>query len=305
MREVTSGACISPSNLVTVTVFPEITNNTITGDPSVCSGQVLPEISGSVPAGGSGNYNFLWEQSTNGGVNWTQAILTNNTQNYQAPALDIPTQYRRYVTSGANACCKSTSNILDIAIDPLPGEPDPGPDTSIFSIKKLYQMKAKAPLANETGVWSQISGDGDIDKEDLYNTTVYNLSRGKSVFSWTVTKGSCKLDTTVSVTLLEDFIPEGFSPNGDTWNNEFIIEGLDPDNNYVDLSIVNGAGTEVFVTSNRPGSTWSDWDGKNSSGLDLPEGTYYYLLKVTPKSSEHGESSKTTKKQGFIVLKRY
>ena len=50
-----------------------------------------------------------------------------------------------------------------------------------------------------------------------------------------------------------------------------------------ELKIVNGAGAEVFSTSNLDGQNWSDWDGKNSNGFDLPEGTYYYLLKITPE----------------------
>jgi len=101
--------------------------------------------------------------------------------------------------------------------------------------------------------------------------------------------------------LLPDLFPQGFSPNGDAWNNTFIIEGLNPDDNYLDLKIVNGAGTEVFSTSNRNGQEFSSWDGKNSKGLDLAEGTYYYMLKVTPKDG----TAAPPLKSGFIILKRY
>jgi gliding motility-associated-like protein len=243
----------------------------------------------------------LWEQSTNAGTDWTPASLTNNAQNYQAPALLVPTQYRRYVTSGANACCKSTSNILDISIDPLPGVPYAGPSETIFSIQNLYHMKADPPLENETGEWALISGSWDPEDITAYDTEVRNLSTDRNIFSWTVTLDNCSLTDTVTVTLLDDFVPEGFSPNGDGTNDTFIIEGLDQDDNYIDLSIVNGAGTEVFATSNR--SEWEDWNGKNSKGLDLPEGTYYYLLKLTPKDPSDG--TETQKKKGFIVLKRY
>jgi gliding motility-associated-like protein len=105
----------------------------------------------------------------------------------------------------------------------------------------------------------------------------------------------------VNIELLKDFIPQGFSPNGDAWNNTFIIEGLNQDDNYLDLSIVNGAGTEVFKTSNRDNQKWIDWNGKNSNGLDLSEGTYYYMLKIAPRKG----NGTVFKKSGFIVLKRY
>ena len=97
-------------------------------------------------------------------------------------------------------------------------------------------------------------------------------------------------------------IPEGFSPNDDPggYNNTFIVKGLDLPNQVAELTIVNGAGAKVFSASNRAGQNWTDWDGKNSKGLDLPEGTYNYLLKITSKSN-----NQVFKKSGFIILKRY
>jgi gliding motility-associated-like protein len=161
-------------------------------------------------------------------------------------------------------------------------------------------MAADAPLPGEIGTWSVV-GNGSASIVDYSNNKakVRNLSIGKNIFLWTITKGLCKLEDSVSITLLEDFIPQGFSPNGDAWNNAFIIEGLNLSDQEVELKVINGAGTEVYSTSNRPGQTWTNWDGKNSRGTDLPEGTYYYLLKV---SSNEGQ---VFKKTGFIVLKRY
>ena len=106
----------------------------------------------------------------------------------------------------------------------------------------------------------------------------------------------------VDVTIYDLVIPEGFSPNNDPggYNNTFIVKGLDLPNQVAELVIINGAGAEVFTTTNRNGNEWSDWDGKNSKGIDLPEGTYYYLLKIT--SNGNGQ---VFKKSGFIVLKRF
>jgi gliding motility-associated-like protein len=119
---------------------------------------------------------------------------------------------------------------------------------------------------------------------------------------WTVTNGPCKKEDPVNVTVYDIKIPEGFSPNNDpgNYNNTFIITGLDLPNQIAELSIVNGAGTEVFSTSNINGQIWTDWDGKNSKDMDMPEGTYYYLLKLT--SNGNGQ---VFKRSGFIILKRY
>jgi gliding motility-associated-like protein len=121
-------------------------------------------------------------------------------------------------------------------------------------------------------------------------------------FLWTVTKGACKLEDPVDVNVFDLIIPEGFSPNNDPdgYNNTFEIRGLDLPNQEAEMTIVNGAGTEVFHTTNRNGSEWQEWDGKNSKGTDLPEGTYYYLLKIKSKGNDL-----VFKKSGFVVLKRY
>jgi len=303
-RDATSGACTVSSNSIAVTVLPTITNNTLSGNPKVCFSRVPDLITGGALSGGSGTYKYFWEESTDGGTQWNSAAGANSLSNYQAPALFVPTRYRRYVTSGLNDCCTSMSDIFDVGIDPLPvSQIDAGPDTIIYSTQKIYHMKAVNPApAGETGVWSVLdNGSSEPAEISNYKTLVSNLSVGTNSFLWTVSKGSCDLKDSINIVLLKDFEPEGFSPNGDAWNNTFIIEGLDENDNYLDLSIVNGAGTEVFSTSNRNGQKWTNWDGKNSKGLDLSEGTYYYMLKITPKNL----TGSVIKKNGFIILKRY
>jgi gliding motility-associated-like protein len=303
-RDATSGACTVSSNPIAITVLPTITNNTLSGNSKVCFSRVPDIITGATLAGGSGIYKYFWQQSTDGGTQWDPAAGTNSSSNYQAPALSVPTKYKRTVTSGLNDCCTSVSNIFDIGIDPLPvSKIDAGPDTIIYSVEKIYHMKAINPtVAGETGVWSVLNnGTGKPEEISNSKTIVNSLSLGTNSFLWTVSKGNCDLKDSVKIVLLQDFEPEGFSPNGDAWNNTFVIEGLDQEDNYLDLSIVNGAGTEVFSTTNRNGQKWKDWDGKNSSGLDLSEGTYYYMLKITPKSL----AGSVIKKKGFIILKRY
>jgi gliding motility-associated-like protein len=305
-REVTSGACIVTSNGITETILPNITNNIISGNARACYSIVPEVITGATLAGGSGVYKYFWWQSIDGGANWVAASGTNNSSDYQPPALIAAIKYERTVTSGLNNCCTSTSNVFDIGIDPLPVSPVyAGHDTIIYSVDKLYHMKAIAPVLPETGTWALLNNESaKFDDTTKYNTTVRGLSSGKNSFLWTIHRGPCKLKDSVNIVLLEDFVPQGFSPNGDAWNNTFVIEGLNLDDNYVNLSIVNSAGTEVFKTSNSDNQKWTDWDGKNSKGIDLAEGTYYYLLKITSNPSKGG-NGQVFKKSGFIVLKRY
>ncbi len=68
-------------------------------------------------------------------------------------------------------------------------------------------------------------------------------------------------------------IPNIFTPNGDNVNDTFFIPGLDT---YSDneLTIINRWGNHVYEKVNYK----NDWAGDG-----LPEGTYYYLLKVKNK----------------------
>ena len=68
----------------------------------------------------------------------------------------------------------------------------------------------------------------------------------------------------------------GFSPNGDGFNEVFKIENIQrfPDNT---LQIYNRWGNLVFETSGYNNT----WDGTHR-GADLPDGTYFYLLTINP-----------------------
>ena len=84
----------------------------------------------------------------------------------------------------------------------------------------------------------------------------------------------------------------GFSPNGDGINDGWYINGIDQ---FIDnqVFIINTWGSEVWQTKYYNNST-NSWLGKNMSGDDLPDGTYYYIIKFDP----------THEQKGWVVIKR-
>lgn len=70
-------------------------------------------------------------------------------------------------------------------------------------------------------------------------------------------------------------IPQGFSPNGDGINDFFVILPITayPDNS---LKIFNRWGAEVYYLKPYDNS----FNGIGSNGNDLPDGTYFYILKL-------------------------
>ena len=309
-RRATSGECFTESNPVKITILPLISNNTVAGNQTVCkdnSPSLLEQAPGANLSGGAGtgSYFYFWEESPDGSA-WNPASGTNNSSNgsYQPPLMTRTMKYRRNVISGPGSCCSSISNVLELVIDSLPpgSTINAGSDTTIFSFDHIIQMAAEPPIPGGTGKWTTVEGTGSFEDDTDKSTRITGLAMGLNRFLWTVTKGACKMEDMVDVMVYELFIPEGFSPNDDPdgYNNTFIIKGLDLPNQEAELTVINSAGTVVFSTSNRNGSEWLDWNGKNSKGIDMPEGTYYYLLKIVSK-----ENSQIFKKSGFIVLKRY
>jgi hypothetical protein len=307
-RRVISGQCADESGAINITVLPLITNNTISSSQTICkdeSPDLLSQASGSTLAGGAGTFSFLWEESADG-TTWNSATGTNNSPNgsYQPPALSKPIQYRRTTKSGANDCCINTSNIVNISIDSLPTDftMSAGPDTNLYSFDHIIFMSAEPVKWGGTGTWTLVTGAGTgvIDKPNDNLTRITGLSLGLNRFLWSVQVGACIREDMVDVNVYGILVSEGLSSNDDSFNDVLEIKGLDLDNQVAELIIVNSAGTEVFATTNRNGAEWTYWDGKNSAGDNLPEGTYYYLLKLTSIGN-----NQVFKKSGFIILKRY
>jgi gliding motility-associated-like protein len=88
-------------------------------------------------------------------------------------------------------------------------------------------------------------------------------------------------------------IPDGISPDGDGVNDAFVIKDLL--NFYPNATVVmyNRWGDEVW---NSYGPYQNNWNGVNFQNVDLPDGTYFYILDF--------KSSEREPKQGFVAVYR-
>jgi len=89
-------------------------------------------------------------------------------------------------------------------------------------------------------------------------------------------------------------IYDAISPNGDGINDTWIIFGIEkyPGNT---VHVFDKYGDEVFAATNYN----NDWEGKGKNG-PLPDGTYYYLIKLNAANVAGGKNSFT----GSILIKR-
>jgi gliding motility-associated-like protein len=78
-------------------------------------------------------------------------------------------------------------------------------------------------------------------------------------------------------------LPNGMSPNGDGQNDGLEIQGIEgfPNNT---VQVFNRWGNSVFEQNNY--NNQNQWQGEGKNGNELPDGTYFVLLRVNDKNIE-------------------
>ncbi|MCU0392232.1 MAG: gliding motility-associated C-terminal domain-containing protein [Thermoflexibacter sp.] len=107
-RVIDNGCKLNISNVISITTVSAIENNRINGNQSVCEGETIREIVGTIPLGGGGGYRYRWQVSTDS-VRWS---LADTLQSFQPQGITRTSYYRRIVT--ARQCGVDTSNVVKI-----------------------------------------------------------------------------------------------------------------------------------------------------------------------------------------------
>jgi gliding motility-associated-like protein len=90
-------------------------------------------------------------------------------------------------------------------------------------------------------------------------------------------------------------IPNVFTPNGDGINDVFFVKIKSM--SEINVFIVDRWGHKVYELANSDNGNVL-WDGKNQAGKEVPEGTYFYVIKAS------GKDGQTFNKNGTINLFR-
>lgn len=133
--------------------------------------------------------------------------------------------------------CKA-SDIISIRNN-QPGNVDAGADQVVCSPET--GLTAQRPSSGN-GLWTLISGAGEIDNPSYYNTAVNQLKIGENIFRWTVTDNNCSDYDEVSVTRKQIIADAGF--DDETCTDSYPqLNGNIPENGQTGLwSVVGGNG---------------------------------------------------------------
>ncbi len=146
----------------------------------------------------------------------------------------------------------------------------------------IFSADLDATPAVGTGTWTISSGSGKFDNDTVPNTTVSYLDY-ENILKWTVRNGVCK-DVHDSMRIIVNplKVTKGFSPNGDGINDELVIDIDNSEKTWI--IIFDRQGHIVHQSDNYQEGSY--WDGTNDNGKKLPEGTYFYILKVKVEGKE-------------------
>ncbi len=258
---VQSGACTADSSATEiVSVAPQTVAGTISGSATACAGsnQDTLTLSGNI-----GNVTG-WLSSTDNGVSWN--AIVNITTSYIYSGLTQTSWYAAIVQSGV--CNIDTTAIVYITVVPLPAV-NAGNDASI--------NQGESVVLNGTGSgtpdWMPLTG---LSNPVLFTPTASPSSTTQYILTVTDSNNCTNLDTVVIMVIQAVFngkVSNLFTPNGDGLNDNWYVEGIQnyPDN---EVFIYNIYGSEVF----RKKTYANDWQG-TYNGSELPDGTYYYVIK--------------------------
>lgn len=272
---VKSGACEQQtSSTATITVDPVSVGGILNSSKTVCKG---------INSGTITLTNFTgtpsWWQSTNPSAGWTQ--ISNSASTWPYLNINDTTWYKVNVKSGV--CPAAVSSTVIISPAPLPAA-DAGVDDT-----------------TSLGYPIQLNGSGGMDyiwapTSSLNNPAIQNpIASPTATTTYTVMvsdANGCTDNNEVTIVVLEDYkflITNLITPNGDGKNDTWHIGNIQ-EYPSCEVSIFNIHNTKLFsaVPYN------NDWDG-TFNGKELPDGTYYYILKCPDSAKES---------KGYITLLR-
>ena len=257
-----SNGCYSAVDSILISTLPSPPMPNIYANTSLCAGDSLLLATDTLQ-----NITYLWQ----GPNNYSNTVIV-DTLNNVSPI----NSGNYYLTiTDTNGC--STTNQTNITINNYPTL-NLGNDT-VVCIDSLAGFSFNLDTNYTSIIWHNNSNSTSfpvLDSGLYYVTVAYgNCSVTDSIY---VTLDSCTISMVANV----------FTPNGDGFNDYFVIEGIEHYPNSK-LEVFNRWGDSVFEDHNYQ----NNWDGGN-----LKTGTYYYLF------YPNDPTGKARVKKGFITLIR-
>jgi gliding motility-associated-like protein len=150
----------------------------------------------------------------------------------------------------------------------------------------IHQLNAE-PTDVGSGSWSYSVEKGSLEFDDstLFNATVTLSDIGTYYLKWTIENGICEsISDEIVIINNPQEIYEGFSPNGDGINDIYTVKLKEGHTGELIILDKNGRIIQTILSV----GNLITWDGTRDSGTELPEGTYYFILREENVEDQSG-----------------
>lgn len=162
---------------------------------------------------------------------------------------------------------------------PVAPEAGPGQDLDFSYTTELH---ASAPSVG-SGKWTVVSGSCEFSDSTTADVIIKELDE-ETILKWSISNGVCPVvSDSLKITILPLKIKKAFTPNNDDRNDYFELGAVNAE--HAEIKIFNRSGQLVYESENYCGSSLNGancdiWSGLSKNNIELPEGTYFYIIKM-------------------------
>jgi gliding motility-associated-like protein len=154
------------------------------------------------------------------------------------------------------SCLNKKDGFISLVINSSP--------SNAVQLLYVWNPSSVCPAQNCTSVDSLSPGNYSVSIKAINSSSVVIDS---VTFNYTITASTEPCNITVY---------NGFTPDGDGLNDNWIIENIENYSNNT-VTIFNRWGNKIWNTTNYNNSS-NVWDGKTQGGATLTSGTYFYVI---------------------------
>lgn len=250
----------------------------VSGDTTCVGGTLI------LTASGAGNFDWYSDAAL------TNLVLADSNQ--YSPNIPINSSAIYYVTSTSNGCTSTVSSANAVNYNVI-ASASANPYTGFIPLNVQFTNLSTGVDASDNFEWTV----NNTTFSNSFNSSYAFTNNGNYVVSLIVidNQSGCTDTTTLNIFadgLVTFTIPNIFTPNDDDENDEFVIisHGL----KEVTVAIYDRWGLKMYEIEGVKAS----WDGRTTSGLEVPDGTYFYLFRGV------GLDDKEYKQNGHLMIMR-
>ena len=228
---------------------------------SICSGTPVTFKASVIDGGNSPLYQWLINSSNVG----------NNSPAFTSSTLEDGDLVSCKITYNNNCVvpADTSSNIIKMLVNATPVVDAGGNKGISEGSNTILNASASGTIADIT--WSPATG---LSNNKVLNPVASPTSTTTYTLTVQTTAGCTATDTMTLAVLIDLFIPNTFTPNGDGINDTWNIKNLVFYTNC-SVNVYNRYGELVYSSI----GYGVPWDGKYN-GTNLPQGTYYYIINL-------------------------